>query len=316
MPHRPLATAQWLRALLVLIAIALATLAAHAQPLQPVPPLTARVIDTSGTLQPAQIAALDAKLAALEQDKGSQVVVLMVPTTAPEDIAAYAHRVGDSWKIGRREVGDGLILLVAVQDRRLRIEVAKALEGAVPDIAASHIINEAITPHFRAGDFAAGIDAGVDQIAARIRGEPLPPVTAPGQRGAPGSPLDGIGLFELLVLMFILVPVINAFARAIFGRKLGALATGVGVGGLAFVVTASLLLAIAAGVIALLFALFSSVAATLPQARPRGRWNNGPGFPPGGWGGGGGFGGGFGGGGGFSSGGGGNFGGGGASGSW
>ena len=147
------------KALLAALILGWCVLGVQAQPLQPVPPLTARVIDTSGTLLPAQIAALDAKLAALEHDKGSQVVVLLVPTTAPEDIAAYAQRVGDSWKIGRREVGDGLILLVAVQDRRLRIEVAKALEGAVPDIAASHIINEAITPHFRAGDFAAGIDA-------------------------------------------------------------------------------------------------------------------------------------------------------------
>ena len=299
------------RALLALLLLVCTVLGAHAQQLQPVPPLTARVIDTSGTLLPAQIAALDAKLAGLEQEKGSQVVVLVVPTTAPEDIAAYAHRVGDTWKIGRREVGDGLLLVVAVQDRRLRIEVAKALEGAVPDIAASHIINDAIAPHFRTGNFAAGIEAGVDQIAARIRGEPLPPVVAPGQRGG-DTPFDGIGLFELAVLLFILVPVINAFARGIFGRKLGALATGAGIGTLAFMITASLLLAVAAGVIALLFALFSGVAATLPQARPRGGpWG---GFPPGGgWGGGGGFGGG---GGGFGSGGGGNFGGGGASGSW
>lgn len=306
---------------LLLLVMACSALLAQAQPLQPVPELTARVIDTSGTLQPAQIAALDARLAALEQDKGSQVVVLMVPTTAPEDIAAYANRVGNAWKIGRREVGDGLILLVAVQDRRVRIEVAKTLEGAVPDIAASHIINEAITPFFRQGDYAGGLEAGLEQIAARIRGEPLPPVAAPGQHGGTASVMDGIGLFELAILLFIAVPVINAFARGILGRKLGALATGAGVGGLAFVVTASLVLALVAGLAALLIALFGGVASALPQARSRGGRRGPPGFPPpgGGWGGGfggGGFGGGGFGGGGFGSGGGGNFGGGGASGSW
>ncbi|HRN76429.1 TPM domain-containing protein [Ottowia sp.] len=305
---------QLLKTLAAIVLLAWAALSAQAQPLQPVPELTARVIDTSGTLSEAQKAGLEAKLAALERDKGSQVILLMVPTTAPEDIAAYANRVGNTWKIGRREVGDGLILLVAVQDRRVRIEVAKTLEGAVPDIAASHIINEAITPFFRSGDYAGGLNAGIDQIAARIRGEPLPPVAAPGQRGG-GS--EGFDLFELAILLFIFVPVINAFARGIFGRKLGALATGAGAGGLAFLITASLALALAAGVLALIFALFSGVMSALPQARPRGRGHSGgwPLPPGGGWGGGGGFGGGgFGGG--FGSGGGGDFGGGGASGGW
>ncbi len=296
-----------LRALAAICLIALSALAAHAQQLLPVPPLTARVIDTSGTLDEAQQAALEAKLAALEQDKGTQVVVLMVPSTAPEDIAAFANRVGNAWKIGRRDVGDGLIVLVAVQDRRMRIEVAKTLEGAVPDIAAKHIIDEAMAPHFRQGDYAGGLDAAIDQLGARIRGEPLPPVAQPRS-----SADEGIDLIELAVLLFIFVPVINAVARGILGRKLGALATGVGAGWLALLVTASLALALLAGVVALLFGLFSSAVSTLPQARSRGpgSWGGG------GWGGGGGgFGGGFGGGG-FGSGGGGDFGGGGASGSW
>ncbi|MCB2024080.1 MAG: TPM domain-containing protein, partial [Ottowia sp.] len=109
---------------------------AGAQPLQPVPELTARVIDTTGTLDAAQKAAIEAKLAALEQEKGSQLVVLMVNTTAPEDIAAYANRLGDAWKIGRRDVGDGVLIVVAKDDRRIRIAPAKALEGAIPDLAA------------------------------------------------------------------------------------------------------------------------------------------------------------------------------------
>lgn len=286
--------------------------AAHAQSLQPVPALTSHVVDTTGTLNAAQTAALEAKLAALEQDKGSQLVVLMVPTTAPEDIAAYANRVGNAWKIGRKNVGDGAIVLVALQDRKVRIEVAKALEGAIPDIAASHIIDDAMTPRFRQGDYAGGLQAAVDQLGALVRGEALPAPQAHTQQ--PSKKADsGFDLFEIAILLFIVVPIIGAVARGIFGRKLGSLATGAGIGGLTFLVTASLALALVAGVVALLIALFSGAAAGLPRAR-----SGGPVFfPPssgGGWGGGsGGFGGG---GGGFSSGGGGDFGGGGASGSW
>ena len=304
--------AQVLKALAAIYLIVFAALGVGAQQVQPVPPLTARVIDTSGTLKPDEIAALDAKLAALEKDKGSQLVVLMVPTTAPEDIVAYAQRVGDTWKIGRRNVGDGILLVVAVKDRRVRIAVAKTLEGAVPDIAASHIIEDAITPQFRQGHYAQGLEAGVDQIAARVRGEELPPVAAPQQQRGGGQD-DSFGLLELGLMLFIALPIVNALSRGIFGRKLGALMTAVGMGGLAFVVTTSIALAVVAGVIALLYGLFSAAASMLPQSRSGG----GGMFPPmggGGWGGGGGFGGG--GGGGFSSGGGGDFGGGGASGSW
>ena len=299
--------------------IAISIVAARAQPLQPVPALTGHVVDTSGTLQPAEAAALEAKLAALEQEKGAQVVVLLVPTTAPEDIAAYANRVGSTWKIGRKDVGDGLIVLVAVKDRRMRIEVAKTLEGAVPDIAAGHIINDAMAPHFRQGDYAGGLDAAIEQIGARIRGEPLPPVQAPQGRGTQGVSGDfAAGLFELAILLFVLAPVFNAFARGLFGRKLGALATGAGAGGLAFWITASLGWAALVGLVALVFALLSGVAAALPRPRVGGGRGGWGGLPPssGGWGGGGGFGGGGFGGGGFGSGGGGSFGGGGASGGW
>ena len=300
-------------ALIAILLIAFTVFGAHAQALLPVPPLTARVVDTAGTLDAAQRGALEAKLAALEQDKGAQVVVLVVPTTAPEDIAAYANRVGNAWKIGRKGVGDGLILLVAVQDRRIRIEVAKTLEGAVPDIAASHVINEAIAPRFRQGDYAGGLQAGVDRLDALVRGEALPPVAAPP--GRPGAIEDGFGLFEAAILLFIAVPVVSAVARGIFGRKLGALATGAGAGGLTFVVTASIALAAVAGVIALLYALLAGAMSALPRSRGRGGGWGPVILPPssGGWGrgGGGGFGGG-----GFGSGGGGDFGGGGASGSW
>ena len=304
-----------LKAVTAIFLIVFTAWGAWAQQVLPVPALTARVIDTTGTLQPAEIAALDAKLGALEQDKGSQVVVLMVPTTAPEDIAAYAQRVGDTWKIGRRKVGDGLLLVVAKNDRRVRIEVAKTLEGAIPDIAAKDIIDQAITPFFRQNQYGAGLEAGVDQIAARVRGEPLPPVGAPQTPSSNQGDL-GINLFEVALIAFIALPIVNGVARGIFGRKLGALATGVGMGGLAFLITTSVALALVAGVVALVYGLFASAVSALPRSR-----GGGGGFypPPGGWGGGGfggGAGGGFGGGGGFSSGGGGDFGGGGASGSW
>jgi uncharacterized protein len=127
------------------------------------------VIDATDSLEAGQKAALEAKLAALEAAKGSQVVVLMVPTTAPEDIASYANRVGNTWKIGRKSVGDGVLLVVAKDDRKVRIEVAKTLEGAIPDLAAKQIIDQALTPRFKQGDYAGGLDAAVDQLAARIK---------------------------------------------------------------------------------------------------------------------------------------------------
>src|SRR4051812_35918251 len=153
------------RLLFVLLAC-FACLGAAAQGVLPVPELTARVIDQTDTLDAIQRKGLEEKLAALEQQKGTQIVVLMVPTTQPEGIASYANRVGNSWKIGRKQVGDGILVIVAKNDRAVRIEVAKTLEGAVPDLAASRIIEEAITPRFRAGDFAGGLQAGIDQLIA------------------------------------------------------------------------------------------------------------------------------------------------------
>ncbi|MDE1949885.1 MAG: TPM domain-containing protein, partial [Burkholderiales bacterium] len=159
------------RVVALLLALLLAAAAAWAQDVQPVPALSARVIDATGTLAPAQRQALEDKLAAFEKQAGSQFVILVVATTAPEDIVAYAQRVADQWKIGRREVGDGLLIVVAKNDRAVRIEVAKKLEGAVPDLAASRIIEGVVVPAFRQGDFAGGLNAAVDQIEARIRGE-------------------------------------------------------------------------------------------------------------------------------------------------
>jgi uncharacterized protein len=301
-----------LRRLTVILVALLALAGAWAQALLPVPELTARVIDQTGTLDAIQRKALEDKLAAFEQKKGSQMVFLLVPTTQPEDIASYANRVANVWKIGRRDVGDGILLIVAKDDRRVRIEVAKTLEGAVPDLAAKQVIDEAITPRFRTGDYAGGLQAAADQLIARVTGEALP---APAQPRTPAQGKSGFDWFDLAIFLFFAVPVVGSVLRGMMGRKLGSFVTGGGVGFIAMLLTSSLVVAGIAGVIALLFSLLSGSG---PFGLSR-RHQGGPViFPGGGWGGGGGgFGGGGGGfGGGFGSGGGGDFGGGGASGDW
>jgi uncharacterized protein len=285
----------------------------HAQDLQPVPTLTSHVVDTTGLLDASQQAVLETKLDALEKTKGSQLVVLIVPTVQPEDISSYANRVGNTWKIGRKTVGDGVLFVVAFKDRQMRIEVAKTLEGAIPDLAAKQIISNVVTPRFKAGDYAGGISAGVDQLSARIKGEALPDVGTPGTTRTTGLP-GGFEWMDLAVFLFFAVPIGGAVAKSIFGQKLGALITGGAVGTLAFMFTASLIIASIAGVVALLFALFSGLSGgSSGRSGGLGRGGYGGGFGGGGFGGGGFSGGG---GGGFSSGGGGDFGGGGASGSW
>src|SRR5574337_937047 len=208
------------KALAAIFIIAAGILSANAQPLRAVPALTARVIDQTATLSEVQSQALESQLAAIEQRHGSQVVVLMVPSTAPEDIAAFANRVGNAWKIGRRDVGDGVLVIVAKDDRRMRIEVAKALEGAIPDIAAAHIIDDAMQPRFRAGDFAGGLDAAVQQIAARIAGESLPAVRGAGQGRATGQQ-DGFDWTDLAIFLFFGVMVTGPVIRRLFGQRLG-----------------------------------------------------------------------------------------------
>ena len=280
--------------------------AAWAQDVLPVPALTGRVVDQANVLSVADRAALEQKLAAFEAQAGPQIVLLLVATTLPEDITSYAQRVADSWKIGRHTVGDGMLMVVARDDRKLRIEVAKALEGAVPDLAARQIIDRAITPAFKRGDYAGGLNAGLDSLMARLRGENPPPSAAQGQQGSGG----GLDWQTVAMFLFVGVPVVGGVLSAVLGRKLGAVATAGGTGALAFWLSTSLLIGGIAGVVALLLVGVMGVGGS------RGR-SGGLGVPPiiFGGGGGGGFGG-RGGGGGFRSGGGGDFGGGGASGGW
>ena len=153
-----------------------------------VPELSRRVTDLTATLSADQVAALDSKLAAFEAQKGSQIAVLILPTTQPEDIAQFGIRVAEQWKIGRAKVDDGVILIVAKDDRTLRLEVGYGLEGAIPDAIAKRVIAETITPYFKAGDFYGGIDAGVQQLMRLIEGEPLPPPSVSGKGGGDESP--------------------------------------------------------------------------------------------------------------------------------
>jgi len=279
-----------------------------AQDVLPVPPLSGRVIDQTATLTPAQSDALTQKLAALEQQNGAQVVVLMVPTTQPEDIASYGQRVADQWKIGRRDVGDGVLIVVAKNDRHVRIEVAKALEGAIPDVAARRVIT-AVRPAFQANDFAGGLNQAIDQVSSLIRKEGLPP-PEPGKEPNAKSRAQGVDLDQLAMFLFIGVPMLGAVLTRLFGRKLGSLVTSAATGGLGWWLTASALFAGAAGLIALvlvgLFGVGSSRRGGLSGFGVPIVFGGGGGA--GGWSGGGG-GGGF-------RGGGGDFGGGGASGNW
>ena len=291
------------KALIAILFIAIATPWAIANPgLQPVPALSGHVIDQTGTLTPADISALQAQLVAIEQSKGSQVVVLMVATTAPEDIAAYANRVGNQWKIGRRDVGDGVLLVVAKTDRKMRIEVAKTLEGAIPDIAAARIIDSAMKPRFQQNDYAGGLSAAVGQISARIAGEALPAPTE-DQRTGSGQGDSGFDWTDLAIFVFFGVMVGGPLARSLFGNALGGMLMGGGVGAVAFWVTSSVAVSFGAGLLALLYTwIFSGRSGPVIHGGSGGGWGGGGSSSSGS--------------GGFSSGGGGDFGGGGASGDW
>ena len=285
---------------------------------QAVPALTHRVVDLTHTLKPAEIAILDAKLKALEAEKGSQVAVLMVDSTAPEDIFAYSNRVANSWKIGRAEVGDGVLIVVAKGDRRMRIEVAKTLEGAVTDISSGRIVNEAMAPRFRANDYAGGIEAAVDAVSALIRQEPLPLPDPPARSDSPEPPSPSEGRWfnpELLYFLFFAVFTGMQVLRRFMDSSKASLLMAVGTGLLVGVVTTSIIWGAVAAIAALVMSLFTRVPVS-----GGGTWRSGG---SGGWSSGGGSSGGWSSGssgrsssGGFSSGGGGSFGGGGASGSW
>ncbi|RQS24240.1 YgcG family protein [Burkholderia sp. Bp8998] len=221
----------------------------------PVPSLVARVTDETGTLTVEQKAVLEQTLKAFETRKGTQISVLIVPTTEPESIEQFSMRVVEQWKLGRKKVDDGVLLLVAKNDHTLRIEVGYGLEGVLTDATSNRIIDDVIVPRFRAGDFYGGISAGTDSIMRVVGGEPLPP-----PQSRPHAS-DGAG--RLLPVLFLLTVAAGGVLRAVFGRLPGAFVTGGIVGVLAWIVSGAILVAVAAGLIALVFTLFGSGMGTV-----------------------------------------------------
>ena len=271
--------------------------------LLPIPPLTARVTDVTHTLSPAEQQALEAKLADWEARTTNQLAVLMVPTTQPEPIEAYSLRVAEAWKIGRKGNDNGVLFLIAKNDRKMRIEVGYGLEGTLTDVTSRRIIAENVAPLFREGKFAAGIDAGVDRIISVVaEGKPLPARQEQTRSKAAGG---GFDLGTLFIILFVIVPVVGAVLRAIFGKLPGSMLGAGIIGAAAWFVVGSLVIAILAAIVAFVVMIFFAAGGGFPG-------RGGP-MSSGGWGGGGGF---SGGGGGGFSGGGGSFGGGGASGGW
>jgi uncharacterized protein len=286
-------------ALVLSAAFSAAFSVAAAQTLQPIPKLEARVTDVTGTLTAGQQAELEQKLADFEARKGAQIAVLLVPTTQPEEIEQYSIRVTDAWKLGRKKVDDGALLILAKDDHKLRIENGYGLEGVLTDAASNRIIEDTMVPLLRQGQYYAAIGAGVDQMMALIDGEQLPPPDRTWQhRGTRNWNFLPFLLFAMLFGSGVL--------RSIFGRAGGAVLSGGAIGLVVFLLTQVLGLAIGAAIVSALLALLFGASG--------GGWSSGGG----GFGGLGGLGGGFGGGGfgGGFGGGGGGFGGGGASGSW
>jgi uncharacterized protein len=292
---------RWISATVLAVALAFAGIAAAADTpkdgLRPVPPLTSRVTDQTGTLSSSERQSLEAKLADWEARTSNQLVVVIVPTTEPEPIEQYSLRIAEAWKIGQKGKDNGAIFVVAKDDRRMRIEVAYGFEGVLTDVTARRIIGETVAPYFKEGQFAQGINAGVDRIIEVIgSGQPLPVETTGGR-----PPHRSFDFGNLFIILLVAVPIAGTVLRSIFGN-IGGSAIGAGLAGaVAWFIAGSLLIAGGAAVIAFIVIVFSMFGG-----------GRGGGWIPGG--GGGGFGGG-GGGGGFS-GGGGSFGGGGASGSW
>jgi uncharacterized protein len=264
-----------------------------------VPPLTGRVVDQTGTLSASDISSLTQTLKDLETRKGSQVAVLIVPTTAPETIEQYSIRVAEAWKIGRKKIDDGALLVVAKDDRHLRIEVGYGLEGALTDVTSKRIIDEIIVPKFRSGDFAGGISAGVERIVAVIDGENLPAPEPPHwQSPTLGNYIDPLNPFVIIGVL-----AVAGILRGVLGRLIGSVATGGLVGFLAWLFVGSIAASAIVGIIAFIFAFVGDMASLTGGGGGyrggSGGWSGGSSSDSGGF-----------------SGGGGSFGGGGASGSW
>src|SRR5258708_3507362 len=232
-----------------------------------VPPLKARVTDLTGTLTGPQIQTLDARLRDFERDKGSQIAVRMRPSTEPETIEEYSIRLGEAWKIGRARIDDGVILVVAKNDRKLRVEVGRGLEGAIPDGIAKRVIAEVIAPHFKANDFYGGIVAGTGALMKLIEGEDLPAPRSGVIINGVHRPID----FQTIFLLFVALVVTDAIFRRFFGRVIGAGISGGIVGAVVWLAAGVLAFAVIGGPFRFLIPLAAGRCARPRRSRPRRR---------------------------------------------
>jgi uncharacterized protein len=262
--------------ILALICLAFASFAAFAD--VAVPPLTGRIVDQTATLSPEASARIDQKLRAFETRKGSQIAILILPTTQPETIEQYSIRVAEQWKLGRNKIDDGVILVVAKNDRKLRIEVGYGLEGALTDVTARRIIDEVITPKFKNSDFSGGIEDGIDRIIGVIDGEPLP-APAPQHDWLSAQNFDPGIIFNPFIIVGALV--IGGLMRTMLGRLWGALATGGLVAVIAWFLIASLIGSAVVGIIAFVFTLFGD--SVTPSSGRGGRGSGWSGSSGGSW---------------------------------
>jgi uncharacterized protein len=235
-----------------------------------VPPLSGRVVDQTGTLSAGDIDTLTQRLKDLQTRKGSQVAVLIVTTTQPEAIEQFSIRVAEAWKIGRKKIDDGALLVVAKNDHKLRIEVGYGLEGAIPDVTARRIIDEIIVPRFRTNDFAGGISAGVDRIIGLIDGEPLPAPQPEASHGVVNSTL-----MELIFspFGFLGYAAIAAAMRGLLGRLLGSGVTAGIVGTIIWLIMGSLAVSAIFSVAAFFLTMFAD--GILSASRQAGRSGRG-----------------------------------------
>jgi uncharacterized protein len=273
-----------LRSLLIVFCIGLmAAVPSFAADVIAIPPLQARVTDLTATLSAEQRNALEATLENFERERGSQVGIVLLPSTQPEAIEQFGIRLAEAWKLGRKGTDDGVIVIVAKNDRRVRLEVGYGLEGALNDATAKRIISETMTPRFKSGDYYGGLQAGVAAILGVVSGEALPPPR--------GSSLETslAGRQDVLVIALIAVVLIGSFLRMILGNLLGASITAAGAGVVAWLLSASLMAVLIAAGAGFLLSLFGlNIAWGILMSRGGGRGGGGGGFG----GGGGGFGGG------------------------
>ena len=260
----------WLKAILLALCSTLFMVSGFAQAeLIAVPTLSARVTDLTQTLSQTEQAQLEQKLAAFEQQKGSQIAVLIVPTTQPEDIAQYSIRVVDAWKLGRKGVGDGVLVLIAKDDHKMRIEVGRGLEGAIPDLYAKRIISEDIAPKFKQGDFVGGLNAGVDKLIGLVNGEALP---APSKAASGGGGIQG-----LLPLLLFGGLVSGMMLRGMFGTFLGSAFNGGLLGAVVWMLGLALGGAAILGIIAFFITMMlgSRGFGGMPMGSSSGGWSGG-----------------------------------------